>query len=235
MREQAIALRRDTDYALVGTANLGGGIFEQACRMTGMESFMMTMLTDRPAAERLLDGITDHYIEGAERYLEAVGEFLDVYQYGDDVATQETWMISPDAYASLIKPRQRRLFDAIKSMTEAKLFYHGCGAVFDLIPHLIEIGVDVLNPVQVSARGMDSKRLKATYGQDIVFWGGGVDTQHVLPFGSPDDVRAEVTRRISDFSPDGGFVFAAVHNIQAFVPPENIVTAFDTARRYRDA
>jgi len=231
IRDQAIALRRDTDYALVGTANLGGGIFEQACRMTGMESFMMTMLTDRRAAERLLDGITDHYIEGAERHLEAVGEFLDVYQYGDDVATQETWMISPDAYAGLIKPRQRRLFEAIRSKTEAKLFYHGCGAVFDLIPHLIEIGVDVLNPVQVSARGMDSKRLKATYGKDIVFWGGGVDTQHVLPFGSPDEVRAEVTQRISDFSPDGGFVFASVHNIQAFVPPENIVTAFDTAHR----
>ena len=144
-------------------------------------------------------------------------------------------MISPASYVRFIKPRQRRLFDAIKSRTAAKLFYHGCGAVFDLIPHLIEIGVDILNPVQVSARGMDSMRLKATYGKDIVFWGGGVDTQHVLPFGSPDDVRAEVTRRISDFSPEGGFVFASVHNIQALVPPENIVTAFDTARRYGQA
>lgn len=235
IRDQAVALRRDTDYALVGTANIGGGIFEQACRIAGMEAFMMTMVADRPAAERLLDGITDFYMEGAERYLEEVGEFLDVYQYGDDVATQETWMISPDSYARLIKPRQRRLFDAIKSKTEARLFYHGCGAVFDLVPHLIDIGVDVLNPVQVSARGMDSKRLKATYGKDIVFWGGGIDTQHVLPFGSPDDVRTEVTRRISDFSPGGGFVFAAVHNIQAFVPSENIVTAFDTARRYEEA
>ena len=232
IRDQAIALRRDTDRALVGTANIGGGIFEQACRMVGMEAFMMSMVADRKAAERLLDGITDFYIEVAERYLAEVGEFLDVYQYGDDVATQETWMISPDSYVSLVKPRQRRLFDAIRSKTAAKLMYHGCGAVFDLVPHLIEIGVDVLNPVQVSARGMDSTRLKATYGKDIVFWGGGVDTQHVLPFGSPDDVATEVTRRIADFSPGGGFVFAAVHNIQAFVPSENIVTAFDTARRY---
>lgn len=232
IRDQAIALRRDTDFALVGTANIGGGIFEQACRMVGMEAFMMSMVADRSAAERLLDGITDFYIEVAQRYLAEVGEFLDVYQYGDDVATQETWMISPESYTSLIKPRQRRLFDAIKDKTRASLLYHGCGAVFDLVPHLIEIGVDILNPVQVSARGMDSQRLKSTYGRDIVFWGGGVDTQHVLPFGSTNDVATEVTRRITDFSSDGGFVFAAVHNIQAFVPPENIVTAFDTARRY---
>jgi uroporphyrinogen decarboxylase len=232
IRDEAIRLRRDTDYALVGTGRIGGGIFEQACRLAGMEAFMMAMVTDPRAAERLLDGITDLYVEAAHRYLDEVGEFLDVYQYGDDVATQETWMISPETYARLIKPRQRRLFDAIRSRTGAKLFYHGCGAVFDLVPHLIEIGVDILNPVQVSARGMDTARLKAAYGKDIVFWGGGVDTQHVLPFGSPDEVRTEVTRRIADLSPDGGFVFAAVHNIQALVPPENVAAAFDTARSY---
>lgn len=232
IRDAAITLRRETDYALVGTANLGSGIFEQACQMTGMEDFMMAMVTDRPAAERLLDGITDFLIEEARRYLDQIGAFLDVYQYGDDVATQQSWMISPESYATLIKPRQRRLFDAIKSKTEAKLMYHGCGAVFDLIPHLIEIGVDVLNPVQVSARGMDSERLKAAYGTDIVFWGGGVDTQHVLPFGSVEDVRSEVRRRIDDLAPGGGFVFAPIHNIQALVPPQNIVAAFDTARSY---
>jgi uroporphyrinogen decarboxylase len=232
VRDEAIRLRRDTDYALVGSANLGSGIFEQACQMAGMETFMMAMLMDRPAAELLLDGITDFLIEEASRHLDQVGEFLDVYQYGDDVATQESWMISPDSYVTLIKPRQRRLFDAIKAKTDAKLMYHGCGAVFELIPHLIEIGVDILNPVQVSARGMDSGRLKATYGRDIVFWGGGVDTQHVLPFGSVDDVRAEVSQRISDLAPGGGFVFAPVHNIQALVPPENIEAAFDTALHF---
>ena len=141
-------------------------------------------------------------------------------------------MISPDSYVALIKPRQRRLFDAIKAKTDAKLMYHGCGAVFELIPHLIEIGVDILNPVQVSARGMDSGRLKATYGDEIVFWGGGVDTQRVLPFGSVDEVRAEVSHRISDLAPGGGFVFAPVHNIQALVPPENIEAAFDTALHF---
>jgi uroporphyrinogen decarboxylase len=229
LRAEGERLRAETDYALVGAANLGSGIFEQACLMAGMEEFMMAMLSDRPAAERLLDGITEFLIEEARRYLAEVGHLIDVYQYGDDVATQLDWMIGPELYAALIKPRQRRLFDAIHAATPAKLMYHGCGAVFDLIPHLIDIGVDVLNPVQVSARGMDSARLKAAYGKEIVFWGGGVDTQHVLPFGTPAEVHDEVRRRIADLAPGGGFVFAAVHNIQTGVPPENIVAAFDAA------
>jgi uroporphyrinogen decarboxylase len=141
-------------------------------------------------------------------------------------------MVRPDLYRRLIKPKQKRLVDAIKKKTNAKLFYHSCGATFDLVPDLIEIGFDILNPVQVSAKGMDTKRLKATYGKDITFWGGGVNTQHLLPFGKPEQVVDEVKRRIDDLAPGGGFVFAAVHNIQPFVPPANIVAAFDTALQY---
>ena len=140
--------------------------------------------------------------------------------------------MSPELYRRMIKPKQRRLMDAIKSKTEAKIFYHGCGAVSDLIPDLIDIGVDIVNPVQVSARGMDTRRLKREYGRDIVFWGGGVDTQGVLPFGTPEEVSDEVKRRIDDLAPGGGYVFAAVHNIQALVPPENIVALFETALEY---
>ncbi len=228
-REEAVRLSTTTDYAIVGTGIVGMGIFEQGCFTAGSEEFMMAMAADRPLAERLLDGITEFSIESATRYLDQVGPYLDVYQYGDDVATQLGWMISPDSYVSLIKPRQKRLIEAIKARTDAKFFYHGCGAVFDLIPHLIDIGVDIVNPVQVSARGMDTARLKATYGKDVVFWGGGVDTQQVLPFGTPDEVRAEVRRRVRDLGPDG-FVWAAVHNIQAGVPPENILAAFEALR-----
>ena len=193
---------------------------------------MMALLTAADFSARLADGITDIYIESIDRYLAELGGLIDVFTFWDDVATQQGWMISPKQYVEVIKPRQKRLFEAIKSRTDAKLFYHGCGAVFELIPHLIEIGVDIVNPVQVSAEGMDSKRLKAAYGNDIVFWGGGVDTQRVLPFGTPDEVRDEVKRRIDDFAPGGGFVFATVHNIQAFVPPENIEAAYDTALTY---
>ncbi len=232
LKKRAEHLRATTDYALVGSAVIGGGIFEQACRVMGMEQFMMAMLTAPEFCARLVDGITDIYIESVDRYLAEVGGLIDVFTFWDDVATQQGWMISPDSYIDVIKPRQKRLFEAIKSRTDAKLFYHGCGAVYELIPHLIEIGVDIINPVQVSAEGMDSKQLKKAYGNDITFWGGGVDTQKVLPFGTPDQVRDEVKRRIDDFAPGGGFVFAAVHNVQAFVPPENIEAAFDTALNY---
>jgi uroporphyrinogen decarboxylase len=235
LRRRAEELRATTDFALVGSGVIGGGIFEQPCRMMGMESFMMAMLAAPEFTARLLDGITDIYVESVDRYLGQVGELIDVFTFWDDVATQQGWMISPQTYVEVIKPRQKRLFEAIKSRTKAKLFYHCDGAAFDLIPHLIEIGVDILNPVQVGAAGMDSKRLKATYGKDITFWGGGVDTQHTLPFGTPDEVRDEVKRRIDDFAPGGGFVFATVHNIQAFVPPENIEAAFDTALTYGGA
>jgi uroporphyrinogen decarboxylase len=235
LRSRAEELRATTDYALVGSAVIGGGIFEQPCRTVGMENFMMAMLTAPEFSAKLVDGITDIYIESIDRYLGQVGELIDVFTFWDDVATQQGWMISPQSYLEVIKPRQKRLFEAIKSRTRAKLFYHGCGAIFDLIPHLIEMGVDIINPVQVSAEGMDSKRLKAAYGKDVTFWGGGVDTQKVLPFGTPDEVRDEVKRRIDDFAPGGGFVFATVHNIQAFVPPENIEAAFDTALTYGGA
>ena len=235
LRMRAEELHTTTDYALVGSAVIGGGIFEQPCRTVGMENFMMAMLTAPEFSAKLVDGITDIYIESVDRYLGQVGELIDVFTFWDDVATQQGWMISPQSYLEVIKPRQKRLFEAIKSRTKAKLFYHGCGAVFDLIPHLIEMGVDIINPVQVSAEGMDSKRLKAAYGKDVTFWGGGVDTQGVLPFGTPDEVRDEVKRRIDDFAPGGGFVFATVHNIQAFVPPENIEAAFDTALTYGGA
>ena len=232
LKARAEELRTTTDYALVGSGVIGGGIFEQGCRVMGMEPFMMAMLTEPSFSDRLVDGITDIYIQSVDRYLAQVGGLIDVFTFWDDVSTQQGGMINPDSYVQVIKPRQQRLFKAIKERTNAKLFYHGCGAVFELIPHLIEIGVDIINPVQVSAEGMDSARLKRAYGNDVVFWGGGVDTQKVLPFGTPEEVRDEVKRRIDDLAPGGGFVFATVHNIQAFVPPQNIEAAFDTALTY---
>jgi uroporphyrinogen decarboxylase len=232
LREQAQYLYENTDYALVGSAVIGGGIFEQPARTMGLEDFFIALVKEPRFADRLMGRITDIYIESCNNYLEQVGEFLHVFTYWDDVSGQDGWLISPDIYRKRIKPKQRRLLEAIKSRTKAKVYYHGCGAVYDLIPDLIELGFDILNPVQVSARGMDTKRLKEEYGQDIVFWGGGVDTQYVLPFGTPEEVADEVRRRIDDLAPGGGFVFAAVHNIQALDPPANIVTMFETALEY---
>jgi len=232
LREQAKHLYENTDYALVGSAVIGGGIFEQPARTMGLENFLIALVKEPKFADRMMGQITEIYIESCHNYLEQVGPYLQVFTYWDDVCGQDGWLISPDIYRQRIKPKQRRLLEAIKSKTDAKVYYHCCGAAYDLIPDLIELGFDILNPVQVSARGMDTRRLKKEYGQDIVFWGGGVDTQHVLPFGTPEEVAGEVRRRIDDLAPGGGFVFAAVHNIQALVPPENIVTVFETALEY---
>jgi uroporphyrinogen decarboxylase len=211
---------------------IGGGIFEQPARVMGMEKFLMALLTEPAFADRLMGTITDIYIESCNRYLDHVGPYIQVFTFWDDVAGQDGWMINPSLYRKLIKPKQKRLVEAIKKKTNAKLFYHSCGATRELIPDLIEIGFDILNPVQVSARGMDTRQLKADFGKEMVFWGGGIDTQKILPFGKPAEVVDEVKRRIDDLAPGGGFVFSAVHNIQAYVPPENIVAAFDTARTY---
>ena len=232
LAQQAKHLHENTQYALTGSALIGGGIFEQSCTTAGYRDFLVALVRAPEFADRLMDRITEIYIESCNNYLEQIGEYLDVFVYYDDVCGQNGWLISPDTYRGMIKPKQRRLIEAIKSQTAAKVFYHGCGAIFDLIPDLIDIGVDIVNPVQVSARDMDTKRLKAEYGQEIVFWGGGIDTQRTLPFGTPEQVSDEVKRRIDDLGPGGGFVFAAVHNIQAFVPPENIVALFDTALEY---
>jgi uroporphyrinogen decarboxylase len=230
--QQAKHLYENSEYALVGSAVIGGGIFEQPARVMGMQNFLMALVSEPAFADRLMETITDIYIESCNNYLDQVGPYIQVFTYWDDLAGQNGWMIRPELYRKLVKPKQKRLVEAIKRKTDAKLFYHCCGAMRDLIPDLIEIGFDIINPVQVSARGMDTKALKAQFGRDIVFWGGGVDTQRVLPFGKPEEVVDEVKRRIDDLAPGGGFVFAAVHNIQDMVPPENIVAAFDTALEY---
>ncbi len=230
--KQAKSLYENTDYAIVGSAVIGGGIFEQPARVMGLQNFLMALASDPKFADRLMEQITDIYIESCNRCLEQVGPYIQVFTYWDDLTGQNGWIINPAIYRKMIKPKQKRLVEAIKKMTGAKIFFHCCGAARSLIPDLIEIGFDILNPVQVSAQGMNTRELKAEFGQDIVFWGGGVDTQRVLPFGTPQEVRDEVKRRIDDLAPGGGFVFAAVHNIQAFVPPKNIVAAFDTAIQY---
>lgn len=141
-------------------------------------------------------------------------------------------MLSADLYRRMIKPYQAQLFGYIKKRTGKPILLHSCGSVYELIPDLIEIGVDAINPVQVSAANMDSARLKAEFGADITFWGGGCDTQSVLSRGTPAAVRDEVKRRIDDFAPGGGFVFTQVHNIQPDVPPDNVLAMFEAVREF---
>jgi uroporphyrinogen decarboxylase len=151
---------------------------------------------------------------------------------GEDIGTQCGLEIDPRLYRELVKPRQQTLWRFIKDHTDAFLVVHCCGSMADIVEDLVEIGADAINPVQVSARGMDSAELKKRFGERILFWGGGCDTQRVLPLGTPEEVRTEVRKRMRDLAPGGGFVFNQVHTIQADVQPENIVALFEEAYRY---
>ena len=151
---------------------------------------------------------------------------------GDDIAGQGGPLFSPTFYRRVVKPRHKRLVQHIRSLTCAKIWYHTCGSCLEYIPDLIDNGVDILNPVQISAAHMDPRTLKQRFGGQIVFWGGGIDSQHVLPFATPAEVKDAVRRNLEAFKPGGGYVFNNVHNIQAGVPPENIVALFDSAYEF---
>ncbi len=167
-----------------------------------------------------------------EKYLNAVGEYIDVIQFGDDLGTQENTQISIQMYRDMIKPYHTRLYQYVRNnFPNVKVFLHSCGAIYDLIPDLIDAGVEILNPVQLSARNMDPIKLKREFGNHLTFWGGGCDTQTTLTFGSLEDIRNEVEELIGIFAPGGGFVFTQVHNIQADISPEKIMELYNTANR----
>lgn len=223
--------RRQKGYVLGRNAP---GIWEIALWMRGFENFFCDMV-ERPAfAEALMDIICEIKMKYWQKALATVGSNVMMVSEADDLASQNGCLCSPAMYRKFIKPRHARLFAFIKKQAQVpvKIFYHSCGAIMTLIPDLIESGIDILNPVQVSAVGMDSKELKKRFGQDLTFYGGGVDTQRVLPHGTPQEVRDEVKRRIDDFAPGGGFIFNTVHNIQADVPPENIMAMWETLREH---
>ncbi|MEJ2267337.1 MAG: uroporphyrinogen decarboxylase family protein [Anaerolineales bacterium] len=211
---------------------LCAGIMEMAAWMRGFENYF----SDFAANEDLLVGLMRKVMELKmaywEKALALVGDHADVVGEADDFAGQYRMLISPGMYRRIVKPLHKELFDFIHARTKAKIFFHSCGSIRPVIPDLIEIGVDIINPVQVSATGMDSAELKREFDKDIVFWGGGVDTQRVLGDGTPEQVREDTRRRIEDLAPGGGFVFATVHNIQGNVPPENIMAMWETLQEY---
>jgi uroporphyrinogen decarboxylase len=229
LREEARRLHQETDHAIA--LNMPGGVVTQAQFLRGFEDWFADLIADPTFYHALLERITDLWIEMAKDEFDAAEGSVDFCFFGDDVAFQDGPMMSMELYRKMVKPYHARVFSYIKSRSSAKILYHTCGSVAHLIPDLIELGVDALNPVQVSAKGMDTKTLKREFGKDICFW-GAIDTQRVLPFGSPADVAAEAKRRIEDLGPGGGYVLCAVHNIQADVTPENICAMYDAAREF---
>jgi uroporphyrinogen decarboxylase len=231
LREKAIELHEKTPYALVVDL-VGFGIFEQGWALRGMENFLMDLVLNPEFAEALIQRVTDYKVALWGHLLDAVGPYVHIVMETEDLGTQQGPMISPETYRKLVKPAHRRLWEFIKSKTKAYLFLHSCGSVRRFIPDFIDLGLDILNPVQVAARDMDPRELKREFGRDLVFWGGGCDTQNILTFGTPEEVEYEVKRRISELAPGGGFVFNQVHNIQPQVPPENIVRMFESVHKY---
>ncbi|HWT81434.1 MAG TPA: uroporphyrinogen decarboxylase family protein [Candidatus Methylomirabilis sp.] len=229
LAEAAARLHQGTDYAVV--LGMPGGIVHQAQFLRGFEDWFADLIANPAFFQALMEKLADLWIEMAKDELDAVGCNVDICFLGDDMAFQNGPMMSMDLYRKMIKPHHKRLFSYIRSRTSAKIAYHTCGSVVHLIPDLIEMGVDALNPVQVSARGMDTEKLKQEFGKDICFW-GAIDTQRVMPFGKPDAVAHEVRQRIDTLAPGGGYLLCAVHNIQADVSPENICAMYDTARDY---
>jgi uroporphyrinogen decarboxylase len=230
VRDEALRLRRETPYALC--TNIGGSIHEICWHLRGLERWLTDMIENPVFCEALLDRTLAFWMGYYSEFLKEAGDLIDVVMIGDDLAGQSGPLFSPEFYRQVVKPRQKRLVQHIKSLTAAKVWYHTCGSVMPLIPDLIDNGVDILNPVQIGAADMDPKLLKSRYGDKLVFWGGGIDTQHVLPFASPDEVKQAVQRNLRLFKPGGGYVFNSVHNIEPGVPPENVVALFDAAYEY---
>lgn len=225
LRDRALRLKKETDYALVIVA--GCNLFEWGTFLRRMDNFLMDIYSDQENVERLLDALLEEHFKTLEKVCSSVGDVADILRFGDDLGMDSGPFMSPDIYRKLFKPRHKQLCEYVHSHSGMKTYLHSCGSIYRLIPDLIDAGYDVINPVQTNAAEMDPAALKREYGGDICFWGGGADTRTVLNNGTQAEVREHVRERLEIFSPGGGFVFNTVHNIMPDVPPENIAAMYE--------
>lgn len=229
--EQARSLAAQNEYAILATPWLLFP-FERAYAMQGMETFLLNMAMDPDFAKELMTKIAVYCKQLMGHFLEELGDNVDIIKIGDDLGTQENLMISPTMYRSLLKPIHADFISFIKERTNAKVLFHSDGDVATLIDDFVEIGVDILNPIQTSAGTMsDLPTLKKRFGKNIVFC-GGIDTHRILPFGTVEEVREEVRRVIEIMGPGGGYMLGAVHTIMNDVPPENVLAMADAVEEF---
>ena len=236
LRRQAELHRRHDKIVLC--KSLCAGLFEMGQRIRGMSDFLCDILADPKTAETIMDKILELKKQYWTMVLDELGDLIDIVVENDDYGTQQSQLISPPTYHSVIEPRLRELVAFVKKKHAERrasgepgfFFFHSCGNVRPNLPSFIDMGIDILNPVHVNAKGMNATDLKRDFGDAITFWGGGVDTQNILPHGTPEQVQADVRRNVEALMPGGGFVFNTVHNIQAEVPAENIVAMWDALR-----
>lgn len=224
-------LRAQTDRAIIGL--FGGNLLESGQILYRNDNFLMLLASDARQAHRFLDRLVELHLAKLERFLGAVGSQIDILLFGDDLGSQKGPQISPAMYREFFKPRHRLMWRRAKELANVKIMLHCCGGVRELLPDLIDAGLDAINPVQISCRGMNAQELKTEFGRQLTFWGGGCDTQNILLNGTPDQVREHVRQQIEILSPGGGFVFQQVHNILANVPPANVVAMLETVQSLR--
>lgn len=228
----ARALRAGTDRAILGL--FGGNLLEMGQFYYRMDNFLAMLGEEPERVHRFLDALVEIHLRNLERYLAAVGDSIDVIVFGDDLGAQNSPQISPRMYREFFKPRHAIMWARAKQLANVKVMLHCCGAVRPLLPDIIDAGLDAINPVQISCRGMDAEGLKRDFGRDLTFWGGGCDTQRTLPQGTPEEVRQHVLHQCEVMAPGGGFVFQQVHNIMANVPAANILSMYQAVREYNE-
>ncbi len=226
LKKGAQRLRDFTHRAINGI--FGGSLYEAGGQMIFQDDDWLIKLANNPTdVHRFLDKLLEYHLGNLEKYLSAVGEYIDIITFSDDLGMQTGPQISRAMYDEFFKARHAVLWNRAKKMANVKVMLHCCGGVYPLLPSLIEAGLDIINPVQTNCADMEPEKLKHEFGKDIVFWGGGCDTQRILHSATPEQVASDVKERVKVFSPDGGFVFQQIHNIMSDVPPENIVAMLD--------
>jgi uroporphyrinogen decarboxylase len=231
-RESAKALRESTDRAIYGS--FGGNLVEHGEFIFRIDNFLFQLLANPARIHAFLDRLTEFHLSNLEKFLGAVGPYIDVIGFGDDMGTQIGPQFSPEMYREFFKPRHKLLWNRAKELCPGiKVGLHCCGGVYPLLADMIDAGLDAMNPVQFTCSDMEIERLKREFGKDLVFWGGGCDTQSILTNGTPEKIAEHVKQQVKVLSPNGGFVFQQVHNILANVPPENILAMFNAVREMK--
>ncbi|MFX1569130.1 MAG: uroporphyrinogen decarboxylase family protein [Promethearchaeota archaeon] len=232
LKQNAITLKEQSNRLIA--LNLGSTSFEFANSFRRLDRFLIDVVRNRSKVEKFLDFLLDFFLNSLSVICGYVGDIIDVIKIGDDLGENKGPFISPKLFRDIFKPRITEICDFIKKNSAMKIFYHSCGSIVPLIPDLIETGIDILNPVQISARDMDPKFLKENFGDDITFWGGGVDTRNVINRKKPEEVKKHVFELLDIFFPGGGYVWSAIHNILPDVPPQNIVATFEAIKEFND-
>jgi uroporphyrinogen decarboxylase len=232
LRTRLLDLRETTNKALV----MSGGVklLEYGFFIRRMDNFLTDLIVDEGNVTGMLDLLVEMHLASLEKKCRTLGDIVDIVRFGDDLGMTSAPFMDLHTFRKLLKPRYKILCDYVKKNSNMKIFLHSCGSVKQYIPDLIEVGFDILNPVQTNCYDMNPADLKKEFGREIVFWGGGIDTSSVINRGSPEDVRKDVLKRCEIFSKDGGFVFAPIHNILSEVPPQNIVAAYNTVNEFNE-